>query len=123
MPPDEITEHVVRLREDAAGWRRVNGPEVDEDDPFLVGLSENEAATLAGSQWALRESSVDEAEAFYYGTSTVPFDPDGYSVDELETKLSEGDYSADELDALSDAESEGANRTTALDAIDAARED
>ena len=51
-----------------------------------------------------------------------PFDPTEKTVGELEELLDEGDYSAAELDAIAAAEEAGEDRSTAQDAIDAARE-
>ena len=51
-----------------------------------------------------------------------PFDPTEKTVGELEELLEEDDYSAAELDAIAAAEQAGEDRSTALDAIDAARE-
>lgn len=51
-----------------------------------------------------------------------PFDPTEKTVGELEELLEEGDYSAAELDAIDAAEQAGEDRSTARDAIDAARE-
>ena len=46
-----------------------------------------------------------------------PFDPAEHTVDELESKLEDGDYGGSELHALAAAEEDGKNRETALDAI------
>lgn len=47
-----------------------------------------------------------------------PFDPGEYSIDDLETELSEGDYTDAELAALLDAEQAGDNtRSGAVDVI------
>lgn len=52
-----------------------------------------------------------------------PIEPDEYSVDELRDELDDADYSDGQLDAIEAAEQEdGSPRSTALDAIDAARE-
>lgn len=50
-----------------------------------------------------------------------PFDPSDATVTELEDRLDDESFSDDELDALADAEREGKDRETALDAIDEAR--
>lgn len=120
---DSVEPHVVRLREDAAGWRRVDGPRLTPEEPFLTGLTEQKAEALVGKQWALEHSTVEAAEAHRYGTSVAPFDPAEFSVAELEDQLEAGDYTADELDALEEAEAAGDDRTTAIDAINAARGD
>lgn len=54
--------------------------------------------------------------------AATPFDPGGYTIDDLESELSDGDYSDDELDALADAERNGQDREGALDTIDSHRE-
>jgi hypothetical protein len=123
MDAAAIEPHVVRLREGHAGWRRVDGPRLTPDDPFLVGLDEAHAAALVRSQWALRHADVDEAHAFYVGTEPPPFPPGEYTVDELAAKLADGDYGGAALDALAAAEVDGQDRTTALEAIDEAREE
>jgi len=119
---DSVEPHVVRLREDASGWRRVDGPRLTPEEPFLTGLTEQQADALVGSQWALEHASVEAAEAHRYGSDVAPFDPSDYTVDELRDALAEG-YTDDELDALYQAEDDGKDRETALDAIDAARGD
>jgi hypothetical protein len=48
-------------------------------------------------------------------------DPGAFSVAELRDHLADADYDEDDLDALAAAERDGDDRTTALDAIDAAR--
>ena len=65
MPDEELTERVVTLREDAPGWRQVDGPRLTEDDPFLTGLGEEQAEALVRSNWALQHASVEDARAFY----------------------------------------------------------
>ena len=54
-------EHAVRLREDATGWRKVDGPRLTEDDPFLTGLTEAEAENLVRSNWALVHADAADA--------------------------------------------------------------
>lgn len=120
---DGVEPHVVKLRDDAAGWRRVDGPRLTTDEPYLTGLSEQRADALVSSQWALVHATVEEARAHRYGGDVAPFDPGEYSVDELRDKLASGEYTAAEYDALHDAEADGNNRTTALDAIDSHRGD
>jgi hypothetical protein len=114
-------EHVVRLREDAEGWREVDGPRLTPDDPFLTGLDEARAAALVRSNWALERADVDDAEAFY-GAAEPPFGPGEHTVEELRDELDGSDYSDAELDALADAEAAGKGRETALEAIGDARE-
>lgn len=118
---DAVEPHVVKLRDDAAGWRRVDGPQLTPDAPFLTGLTEQRAEALVSSQWALVHSSVEAAEAHRYGTAVAPFDPVALSVDDLRDRLDGHDYTADELDALYEAEEDGDDRKTAKEAIDAAR--
>ncbi|MDT3434692.1 hypothetical protein [Haloarcula sp. 1CSR25-25] len=120
---ESVEPHVVKLRDDAAGWRRVDGPHLTPEEPFLTGLSEQTADALVGSQWALEHSDVEAAKAHRYGSTVEPFAPSEMSVDALRDRLADGDYTADELDALETAETAGKDRTTALDAIHAARED
>jgi len=120
---ESVAPHVITLRDDASGWREVDGPRLTPDEPFLCGLSEERANALVGSNWALQHSTVEAAEAHRYGSSVAPVDPGEYSVDELRDHLADQDYTADELDALAEAERDGDDRTTALDAIDAARGD
>ncbi|WP_435075289.1 hypothetical protein [Halorubrum sp. HHNYT27] len=118
---DSVEPHVIRLREDAAGWREVDGPRLTPDEPFLTGLSAERAESLVGSNWALRPSDVDEATAYRQGAETPPFDPGEYTIDELTAALADAEYDAAALDALYDAEADGKDRTGALDVIDAAR--
>ena len=64
-------------------------------------------------------SDDDEADT----ATDAPVAPGEFAVDELRDHLAEADYSAGELDALESAERDGKGRTTALDAIDDAREE
>jgi len=50
-----------------------------------------------------------------------PLNPADFAVDELRSALGDGGYDGSELDAIEAAERAGQERTTALDAIDAAR--
>lgn len=104
---DDVTEHVVRLRDDATGWRQVDGPRLTPDDPFLDGLDEDEAENLVRSNWALRRSDVNEAEAFY------PAESEEDATDEGEQDAaSDGDEKA----AVDDVESwDGWNEEDWLD--------
>ena len=119
---EEISEHVVRLRDDATGWREVDGPELTEDDPYLDGLDEERAEALVRSNWAVRHADVDDAREFYEGSAKPPINPSEFTVDELEAEVSESDYSNTELDAIAAAEADGEDRNTALEAIDEARD-
>ena len=121
MTDASVEPAVVRLRDDAAGWRQVGGPQLTPEEPFLCGLTEERASALVTSNWALQHSTVGAAEAHRYGSAAPPVDPGEYSVDELRDHLADHDYTANELDALAEAERDGDDRTTALDAIDAAR--
>lgn len=118
---DPVEPHVVRLREDAAGWREVDGPRLTPDEPFLTGLSAERAESLAGSNWALRPADVEEATAYRQGGDSPLFDPGKYTIDELTAELADAEYDDAVLDALYDSEADGKDRTGALDAIDAAR--
>lgn len=84
--------------------------EMDADAPPVA----DTAADSADTEPADNESTeADETEA--------PFDPSEQTIDELETRLEENDFSDAELDALADAESNGKDREGATDAIDEAR--
>lgn len=151
---DDVEPEVVRLREDAEGWRQVDGPRLTPEDPFLMGLAEDEAERLVRSNWALRRSSADAAREFYpepteedeadaedaeepeelpepesivdevndYDGDPVgdipPFSPGERTVAEIREVLDEYDYPEEALSALADAERDGKNRETALDAIE-----
>lgn len=116
MPTKGEGDHAVRLREDAAGWRRMTDDiRLTPEDPVLDGLTAREAEDLVMSQWALVRHEPDADEP------TPPFDPAEHTVDGLTERLAENDYSADELDALAAAEAAGKDRETALDAITNAR--
>ena len=123
MTENELTDHVVTLREGAEGWRQVDGPRLTSDDPFLTGLEEQEAEALVRSNWALQHATVDEAREFHEGTAAAepPFDPSELTVDELEAELADGEFTDHDLDVLATAEQDGKERDTALDAIEAAR--
>ncbi len=65
---------------------------------------------------------VDETANDGEEIADPPLDPTQFSVDDLKTELNAGDFSDAELDALEAAErSDDDPRTTALDAIEAAR--
>lgn len=83
--------------------------DVDEDGAEDV----DEVSTDDGA-----EEPADDGEE----VAEPPLDPTQFSVDDLETELDAGDFSDAELDALEDAErADDDPRTTALDAIEAAR--
>ena len=118
MPTKGDGDHAVKLREDAAGWRRMTDDiRLTPEDPVLDGLTAQEAEDLLRSQWALVAYDPDASEP------GSPFDPATVTVDDLKERLDENDYSADELDALAAAEEAGKDRETALDAIANAREE
>lgn len=52
-----------------------------------------------------------------------PFDPSEKTVDELQDALEQNEYSDAELEALAEAEADGKNRETALEAIEAELEE
>lgn len=123
---DESTDYVVRLREDAAGWRKVDGPHLTPDDPFLTGLTEQEAEDLYRSNWALKRSSVEEAREFYGDADTSgddaaePLDPHPSDLtnDEVATLAGNTD-DADRLRQVLEAERAGQDRKGATDALEA----
>lgn len=118
MPTKGDGDYAVRLRDDAAGWRRMTDDiRLTPEDPVLDGLTEQEAEDLVLSQWALVRHDPDA------DTPEPPFDPSAHTVDDLKERLDENNYSADDLDALAAAESAGKDRETAHDAIDSAREE
>lgn len=62
MPTKGDGTYAVRLREDAAGWRRISDDiRLTPDDPVLEGLTEQEAEDLLMSQWALVAHEPDES--------------------------------------------------------------
>lgn len=71
---------------------------------------------------ALRDAWADHYDATP-AVADPPLNPADFAVEELREALAEGDYEAAELDAIADAEGAGKERTTAFEAIDAARED
>lgn len=113
-------DHAVRLRDDAPGWGSVSDDiELTPEDPVLDGLSEEKAEDLVRSQWALvHHDPADSTES----TVDSPFDPGEHTVDDLEAKLDDNEYTDGELDALEAAERDGDDRETALEAIEAAQE-
>lgn len=124
---EAIEEHVVRLREDAAGWRKVNGPHLTPDDPFLTGLSEQEAEDLYLSNWAIQRATVEEARAFYGGSAPAeddPLDPHPSDLtnDEVAT-LAGNTTDADRLRQVLAAERAAQDRKGATDALESRIED
>jgi hypothetical protein len=121
-----MSDHAVRLRDDATGWARVSDDiELTEDAPVLDGLTEQEANDLVQTQWALvhaDEPSSGDTGGHGADVAEPPIDLSALTLDELEADLEENDYSATELDALEAAEAAGDGRNGAQDLIDAARE-
>lgn len=106
----------LRLPNGEAGRRVVTAGET-------VALPDHVADALADSLEAVDDEDEDENEDEEADSEAEPpFDPGEHSVDDLRDRLDEGDYSDAELDALADAEAAGDDRSTAQDAIDAARE-
>lgn len=77
----------------------------------------------AGGDSDTETDSADDSEISEESVD-APFDPDEYSVSELQDELESRDLSGDELDALEAAERSRDNgpRSTALSAIESARE-
>jgi len=96
------------------------GDAADQEDDVDEGAEDvDESSSDDVDETAIEESSPDEAEA---EVADPPLDPTQFSVDDLKTELDAGDFSDAELDALEDAErADDDPRTTALDAIEAAR--
>lgn len=96
---------------------------MDASEPQTVGPSDATADSEDSSDSAL-DADADASDS---DTESVdpPFDPsaEDRSVDDVETKLEEGDYSAAELDALAEAEANGKDRKGVADAIDEERND
>jgi len=91
---------VFEVPEERAGWLHRFAEAYDETPDALV---------------REEDGPPDEAEA--------PFDPCDLTVDELTSALEDDDLDSDDLDALAAAEADGKDRDTALDAIDAHREE
>jgi len=87
---------------------------VDEDGASDDGAEDvDEASTDDGAE----EPAADGEEV-----ADPPLDPTQFTVDDLKTELDAGDFSDAELDALEEVErADDDPRTTALDAIEAAR--
>jgi hypothetical protein len=96
----------------------------DVGETFTIGdraeVSEAQAAYLCEERGDFKR--VDDAADDENTVAEPPLNPDEFSVDALEEALADADYSDAELDAIADAEAAGEDRTTAHDAIDAARE-
>jgi len=75
----------------------------------------------ADADGAADETADDDAKA---SVAEPPLNPDEFAVGALRDALADADYSAAELNAIEQAErADGSPRSTAIDAIDAARED
>ena len=68
------------------------------------------------------DSAADHTEQTDDSEPEPPFDPTDLTVASVRSNLDEEDYSSAELDAIEAAERAGEGRSTALEAIDAARE-
>lgn len=91
---------------------------VEEEGESAEGEDEDGAGDEDGDE----DESADDGEE-----EGPPFDPTELTVDELKDRLSEGEHSDDELDALANAEGDpdedDGGRATAHDAIDQHRSD
>lgn len=98
-----------------------HGNIVIDEDGYLA--TDDEAVATAARR-ALADAYdveyTDDGDVVAGGVD-APFDPTDLTVDEVETRLADGEFTDAELDALADAEGDD-GRTTALDAINEARE-
>ena len=93
-----------------------------DDAEYLV--EERGGFEYADDDPGTNEDAADDADEAGGQVAEPPLNPAEFSVDALREALGEGEYSDAELDAIAEAErADGSPRTTALDAIDAARED
>lgn len=93
-------------------------PEDVQEEPATEDVDEDSADGGADSDSDDVDETADDGEEI----ADPPLDPTQFSVDDLKTELEAGDFSDAELDALEAAErSDDDPRTTALDAIEAAR--
>jgi len=99
LPPGEVGEYSAHVGDPQPELVRVDDEAPDEDD----------------------DTGVDESDDNGGGTE-APFDPGKRTVTEIRDALAEADYDAAALNALAAAEQAGDARTTALEAIDAARD-
>jgi len=109
------------IRYTGGGRYRVAGTTFEHGD--TADVSDEQAAHLTDD--APFETVVDvDYDVHEEGTPAAdpPLNPAEFSVNELRAALDEGDYSDAELDAIADAEASSDDRTTAQDAINAARE-
>lgn len=95
------------------GRRVEHGETVDVDEDTASRLAEN---------YNYERVEGDESEDGESEDVEPPFDPTEYTVDELDSRLADNDYTDDELAALRDAEESGEGRTSALDVIGEHRE-
>lgn len=92
---------------------------IDDTYPNIEYVDGADAGDGTASDDADSEPDQEDADDV---VAEPPFDPTEKTVGELEELLEEDDYSAAELDAIGAAEEAGEDRSTAHDAIDAARE-
>ena len=64
------------------------------------------------------ESDADTDESTEESEAEAPFDPGEFTVDELEARMGDNDYSDEEREALAAAERDGENRTGAIEALE-----
>lgn len=67
------------------------------------------------------EESAEPAESESEGDVSPPFDPTELTVSEIEDRLDEDEFTEDAIDALITAESEGPERSTAVEALEEAK--
>lgn len=115
-----------------------NGGTADHPVPTLCSRTTSHGPFAEVEQAEVENEELDDADNDLCGTcvdmaaaafddatpdpSLAPFDPAGFTVDELETEV-ESVEDPEELAALRAAEATGENRTTALDAIEARLDD
>lgn len=112
---------VVELSEDELGEFEHYFEEVEAEDGSEGDSSSEEDESPSGEDETAEsedEGAQSESEA---EVADPPLDPTSLSVNQLESELDAGDFSDEELDAIEQAERDGEERTTALDAIESAR--
>jgi len=105
---------------------RVSGPQFRHDYKWYERGEELEVSEEILGQYPRRlerveEGDIDDSDSDVEEEPDVvdpPIDPGDYTIDELQDKLADSDYSDAELAALYSAEVEGRDRTGAKDAID-----
>ena len=117
---DEIEPgEVVELPESTVSgfggrFEEVDGAETD---------SEGEDDVSPGEEGEVDESGEEPAQnGSEDGVADPPLNPDEFTNSELESELSEGDFTEGELDAIEAAERSAGERAGALEAIENARE-